>query len=175
MPDPLSSQPGETDPDRGDATAARRRPPDRGENTPSHPSASETNTFPSGEPAPAAPASPTLLPRRLGRYELVGELGKGGFGTVYLGHDPLLGRQVAIKVPRRGRSALEGDNFLKEARRLAQLRHPGIVTVHDVGVQDDLCYIVTDLLDGESLAAAMRARRFAWDESALLAAGVADA
>ena len=102
-------------------------------------------------------------------------MGRGGFGAVYVARDPLLDRRVAVKVPRRGRSPEEVSGFLSEARRLAQLRHPGIVTVHDVGVQDDVCYIVTDLLDGQSLVAALAARRFAWDEAALLAAAVADA
>src|SRR5215469_8205990 len=86
-----------------------------------------------GTPAPRGPAP--APPAAFGRYQVRSALGAGGFGAVYLGHDTQLDRPVAIKVLRGGaRSAqAEGDRALQEARRLAQLRHCGIVAVHDVG------------------------------------------
>jgi hypothetical protein len=90
-------------------------------------------------PAPAAALPPNAerLPS-FGRYEARSVLGAGGFGMVYLGYDPQLARDVAIKVLRGGAelSRQKVDEFLGEARRLAQLHHPGIVAVHDVGLQD---------------------------------------
>ena len=76
----------------------------------------------------AASAGPShqAMPERVGRYELKQILGQGGFGSVYLGHDPQLNRQVAVKVPHLNSRASAGeDEFLKEARQLAQLNHPG--------------------------------------------------
>ena len=91
-------------------------------------------------------------PTSFGRYEVRGVLGKGAFGVVYQGYDGQLGRTVAIKVPHIHLSSREvEETFLVEARQLAQLKHPGIVTVFDVGVQAGQCYIVSDYLAGQSL------------------------
>jgi serine/threonine protein kinase len=104
-------------------------------------------------------------------------LGAGGFGTVYLGDDTQLNRAVAIKVLRTEASATqeEAEPALQEARRLAQLRHPGIVAVHDVGVHDGQVYIVSDYLEGPNLRSWLREHRPAWPEAARIAAAVADA
>jgi serine/threonine protein kinase/predicted ATPase len=104
-------------------------------------------------------------------------LGSGGFGIVYLGYDAKLDRSVAIKVLRNrsGKPGPEGERFLQEARRLAQLRHPGIVTVHDVGVQEGQLYLVSDYLDGPDLGCWMRENRPNWLESTRIVAAVADA
>jgi class 3 adenylate cyclase/predicted ATPase len=104
-------------------------------------------------------------------------LGAGGFGAVYLGHDTQLDRPVAIKVLRAGSGLpqAEGEQALREARRLAQLRHPGIVAVHDVGVHEGQFYIVSDYLDGPDLGRWLRDNRPAWPEAARVAAAVADA
>src|SRR4051795_8110259 len=71
----------------------------------------------------------------LGRFTLLDTVGQGAFGTVYRARDPELDRTVALKVPRAGNLAgpQELDRFLREARSAAQLRHPSIVTVHEVG------------------------------------------
>src|SRR5262245_16743102 len=123
---------------------------------------------PGGAPAP---------PAAFGRYQVRGALGAGGFGAVYLGHDTQLDRPVAIKVLRAEASPAqaEGEPALQEARRLAQLRHPGIVAVHDVGVHEGQVYIVSDYLDGPNLGHWLRAHRPAWPEAARIAAAVADA
>src|SRR5215467_9501480 len=88
--------------------------------------------------AAAPPGGATAPPAAFGRYQVRGALGAGGFGAVYLGHDTQLDRPVAIKVLRAEASPApaEGEPDLQEARRLAQLRHPGIVAVHDVGVHE---------------------------------------
>jgi len=72
---------------------------------------------------------------KVGRFDLIETVGHGGFGTVYKARDPELDRVVAIKVPRTGNLAgpLALDRFLREARSVAQLRHPSIVSVHEVG------------------------------------------
>src|SRR5205807_2659824 len=86
---------------------------------------------PSRRDTPCVPAPPAAF----GRYQVRRALGSGGFGTVYLGHDTDLDRPIAIKVRCSGANvpAAEIEHFLQEARRLAKLRHPGIVAVHDVG------------------------------------------
>jgi predicted ATPase len=102
-------------------------------------------------------------------------LGQGGIGMVFVANDTLLGRKVAVKVPRRTRGKADAEELLQEARRLAQLKHPGIVTVYDVGLDGDICYIVTDLLEGDTLRGEAQARRFAPEEAAGTVAAIADA
>jgi predicted ATPase len=116
-------------------------------------------------------------PEAFGRYQVRGTLGVGGFGAVYLADDTQLNRPVAIKVLRAKSSLIqaEGEMALQEARRLAQLRHPGIVAVHDVGEHDGQVFIVSDYLDGPDLGRWLRDHRPAWPEAARIAAAVADA
>src|SRR5262249_26638633 len=87
-----------------------------------------------------------VLGRKVGRFELLSLLGSGAFGTVYRAHDPQLDRLVAVKVPRRGAllTRQEVDRFLREARSTAQLRHPGIVLLYEVGEDDGLPYLVSE-------------------------------
>jgi serine/threonine protein kinase/tetratricopeptide (TPR) repeat protein len=127
--------------------------------------------------ATGSDAGTTAPPAAFGRYQVRGALGAGGFGAVYLGHDTQLDRAVAIKVLRAEASPAqaEGEPALQEARRLAQLRHPGIVAVHDVGVHEGQVYIVSDYLDGPNLGQWLREHRPAWTEAARIAAAVADA
>jgi serine/threonine protein kinase/WD40 repeat protein len=119
------------------------------------------------------------LPRhdRIGKFELLERIGQGAFGTVYKARDPELDRVVALKVPRAGQLAegQEFDRFLREARSAAQLRHPSIVPVHDVGQHDGRPYLVSDFVDGVTLADLLTARRPSPREAAQLTAAVADA
>ncbi len=90
---------------------------------------------------------------RFGPYEIVAPLGAGGMGEVYRARDPRLGREVAVKVLS-GATAADPDlvdRFEREARAAAALNHRNIVTVHDVGAQDGLPYLVTELVPGETL------------------------
>jgi serine/threonine protein kinase len=76
---------------------------------------------------------------------------------------------VALKIPRRGQlTALEADQFLREARIAAQLHHPHIVSVHEIGRHADTFYIVSDFIDGESLAERMARERMSAREAAQL-------
>ena len=88
-----------------------------------------------------------------GRYRVGRRLGEGGMATVYLGHDLLLGRDVAIKSPRPQFSADPGfrARFEREARAAASLSHPNIIGVYDVGEDDGTPFIVMELVRGQSL------------------------
>ena len=125
------------------------------------------------EPPAAASIS---VPSTLGRYEVRRLLGSGGFGAVYLGHDGQLDRPVAIKVLRAGAGQrADPERSRQEARRLAQLHHPGIVAVHDIGVHEGEVYIVSDYLEGGDLASWMRDNRASWPEATRIAIAVLDA
>ncbi len=132
-----------------------------------------TDFIGSPRPTPATPPEPAE-PRLFGRYQVRELHGRGGFGKVYIGFDPQLNRQVAIKVPRvQGEEA--GQQFLLEGRQLAQLQHPGIVTVYDTGIHEGQFYLVSDFVQGISLHAWLTDHRPGWRESARIIAEVADA
>src|SRR5512147_1368372 len=87
-----------------------------------------------------------------GRFELVRELGRGGFGVVYEARDRELGRAVAFKAVRAGdRAALREERLLREAEAAARLSHPNVVTIHDVGRCEHGPYLVLELLRGQTL------------------------
>jgi tRNA A-37 threonylcarbamoyl transferase component Bud32 len=92
---------------------------------------------------------------RFGRFIIHRELGRGGFGMVFLAEDPRLDRLVALKLPRA--DALVRDDlrerFLREARAAARLDHPNIVPIHEAGEVGPVCYMVSAYCSGESLAA----------------------
>ena len=86
------------------------------------------------------------------RYRLDAELGRGGMGVVYRGHDLLLARDVAVKMISQAGLGTEGRaRLLREAQAVAQLNHPNIITLFDAGETDGTTYIVMELLDGRSL------------------------
>ncbi len=112
----------------------------------------------------------------LGRFRIQGLLGKGGFGRVYRAHDPLLKRDVAIKVlhSRLVSDPVSFQAFVAEAGVLAKLKHPHIVQVHDAGrTQDGLCYIISEHITGANLAVRMQEARPSFAESARLVADIA--
>jgi len=122
--------------------------------------------------------SPNGDPSKIGRYTILGRLGKGGFGEVFLAHDDDLNRPVAIKVPRPERISQPEDieAYLNEARILASLDHLHIVPVYDVGRTDDgLCFVVSKLVEGSDLAVKIRQDRPSFRESAELVATIAEA
>ncbi len=86
------------------------------------------------------------------RYRIDAELGRGGMGVVYRGHDTLLGRDVAVKCLSETGLGTEGrGRLLREAQAVAQLNHPNVVSIYDAGEVDRTPYIVMELVDGESL------------------------
>ena len=95
---------------------------------------------------------------RLARFEILNRLGVGGMGVVYVAHDPLLDRQVAVKVLRADahgelRAAELEGRLLREAQAMARLSHPNVVTVHEVGIVDRQIFIVMELNDGGTMRA----------------------
>jgi serine/threonine protein kinase len=96
---------------------------------------------------------------RLGPYEVRDSIGSGGMGEVYVAHDSRLGRDVAIKVlPPSSGSADALARFEREARAVAALSHPNVLAIHDVGAEGSVHFVVTELLDGETLRARLAAR-----------------
>lgn len=90
------------------------------------------------------------------RYRLTESLGKGGMGEVWRAYDERLNRYCAIKVLRQMEDPATAERFSREARTLASLRHPGVVTVYDYGVDGGRPYLVMELLPGPSLAELLR-------------------
>ena len=115
--------------------------------------------------------------RRLGRFDLIAVVGSGAFGTVYRARDLQLDRVVALKVPRAGNlpEGADLDRFVREGRSAGQLRHPSIVAVHEVGQVDGIPFIVSDFVEGVTLADRMTASRPSPREAATIVASVADA
>ncbi len=114
--------------------------------------------------------------KTMGRFDLIERIGVGGFGTVWKAHDKELDRCVAVKLPRRGELTLaETEQFYREARAAAQLHHPNIVALHEVGCHHDTIYIVSEFIDGESLAERLLHERTTPVEAAGLCAKMARA
>ncbi len=108
----------------------------------------------SGRAAPT-PKPPDTPPAKVGRYEILGVLGQGGFGIVYSGRDTVLKRRVAIKMCLSDDEELR-RRFVHEAEISAALQHPNVVTIYDFGVSDGLPYLVQELLSGEDMSDTIR-------------------
>ena len=85
----------------------------------------------------------------LGKYRIIGPLGSGGFGTVYLAQDTWIDKKVAIKVPHR--QNLDFGELLREPRLLASVSHPNIVAITTAEKQDGVFFIVMEYVPGETL------------------------
>jgi serine/threonine protein kinase len=128
----------------------------------------EAGGFADGLPFDALPVSAvaSLADRlgrgtRLGPYEILAKVGEGGMGEVYRAHDTRLDRAVAIKVLP-AEFAADPDRlarFEREARAAAALNHPNIVAVYDVGTLGDVSYLVTELLEGQTLRSVLGGTR----------------
>lgn len=117
-------------------------------------------------------------PKKIGRYTIKDVLGKGSFGAVYQALDDELDRLVAIKVPHKHRISKPSDveSYIKEARLVAQLEHPGIVPVFDVERTDDnMCYVVSRFIKGQDLAIRIRRERLSYTEATRIMALVSEA
>jgi serine/threonine protein kinase len=130
----------------------------------------------------AASGEKTLL--KLGRYEVVRELGKGAMGIVYLAKDPLIGRLVALKTIRIGAHADDDETkefqqrFIREAQAAGILNHPAIVTVHDIGRDEetDTSFIAMEFVEGHNLKEVLsQGRALSFEQIADIVAQVAEA
>jgi len=107
---------------------------------------------------PRAPGAPA--PAKIGRYTLLGMLGRGGMGEVHLARDELLGRRVALKLlGTQGARPTTQAPLLREAQALACLAHPNVVTIHEAGEHDGRVYLAMELVVGDTLRDWLRARR----------------
>ncbi|MBC8873008.1 MAG: protein kinase [Planctomycetes bacterium] len=129
------------------------------------------------QPESPGKEQPLQLPRTLGKFQLLEVLGSGAFGTVYKARDAELGRTVALKLPRTGyfQSEEGRQRFLHEARSAARLRHPCVVQVHEIAHEGDLTYIVSDYIEGVTLADHSREGGVSHRQAAELLAEIADA
>jgi WD40 repeat protein/serine/threonine protein kinase len=119
----------------------------------------------------------TSAMRPLGKFQLLQRVGLGAFGAVWKARDTELDRIVALKIPHTGllTQAADLERFHREARAAAQLRHPGVVTVHEVVTLEGLPTIVADFIEGVPLKDLLEDRRLTFREAALLMAEVAEA
>jgi eukaryotic-like serine/threonine-protein kinase len=128
----------------------------------------------------ASPAQDSPALSRIGRFYLTRELGRGTLGCVYLGHDPVIGRDVAIKTFNPALTSIERSRheqqFINEARAAGRLAHPNIVTVYDASTEGGMPYIVMEYLRGRELDVQLaEGRRFRPDEAATIGWKIADA
>jgi serine/threonine protein kinase len=112
----------------------------------------------------------------LGPYQILNILGTGGMGEVYRARDSRLGREVAIKVLlETARDSPEAvARFEREARAVASLSHPAVLTLHDVGHEGPLRYVVTELLEGETLRTWLSRERPTWQKAVDICVSVAE-
>src|SRR5215468_5989638 len=113
---------------------------------------------------------------RLGPYEIVDLIGRGGMGEVYRARDGRLGRDVAIKIlpPHLTAHSEALKRFRREARAVAALSHPNIVALFDIGDSPDGPYVVTELLDGETLRSRMERGPLSLDDALRIAVAIGD-
>jgi serine/threonine protein kinase/tetratricopeptide (TPR) repeat protein len=105
----------------------------------------------------------------IGRYMVLGLVGRGGMGDVYVAHDPKLARKVAVKLVRtRGEGGVEDAasrmRLLREAQAIAKLSHPNVVVVHDVGTFRDHVFVAMEFVEGQTVAGWLHAAPRAWPE-----------
>ncbi len=114
--------------------------------------------------------------KTIGHFELIDRLGAGAFGEVWKARDVQLDRTVAVKIPRKNQlNREETEKFLREARAAAQLRHRHIVSVHEIGLEDDRIYIVSDFIEGLPLDEWLEGQSLTVREAAELSASIAEA
>ncbi len=122
-----------------------------------------------------APQSAKHEPRTLaGRYRLDDLIAEGGFAQVWRAYDLELHRAVAVKVPKPSRLD-SAEAFMAEARRVARLKHPGIVPVHDVGREGGTCFIVSEFVEGGSLGELVAKKPISQEQATRWIAEIADA
>ncbi len=103
--------------------------------------------------------------RTIGRYVVLYELGAGGMGVVYAAYDPELDRKIALKLLHADSTSSRGrQRLLREAKAIAKLTHPNVVTVHDVGTYEGRVFVAMEYVDGVTLRQWLRERQRAWQD-----------
>jgi WD40 repeat protein len=171
--------------DAGEVTEAKAEEGSRPGRAPGRPGGNGESAMPdtlvpsSSRPGAAAPGGGGngAPPQRLGKFQLVQRVGAGAFGTVWKARDTELGRTVALKLPHDGLLGAPGgsERFLREARAAAQLRHPNIVTIHEVVTAEGRPAIVAEFIEGVPLKDLLAGRKLTCREAAALVAEVAEA
>lgn len=116
------------------------------------------------------------MPLRVGRYEILRQIGKGGMGTVYLAYDPELSRHVAIKGLTSEQTTPERrERLRREARAAAALTHPNIAQVYDVLTHENQDFVIMEYIEGKTLAAILEEGPLAPGEVARIGVGIAQA
>jgi serine/threonine protein kinase len=112
----------------------------------------------------------------LGKYHILRKLGEGGMGEVYLAHDPLLQRNVAIKLLKKtsGLNRDDLDSFFGEARAVARLNHPNVISIHEINVANDMYFIAMEYAGQGSVSELIRKRKPGWFETLGMIAQAAD-
>jgi Tol biopolymer transport system component len=118
----------------------------------------------------------TMVGRQLGPYQLLSLLGAGGMGEVYRAKDSRLDREVAIKVlpSHLPQDAIALERFKREAKAVAALSHPNILSIHDFGEEQGRCFAVMELLEGETLRSHLARATFPWREASEIGAAIAE-
>lgn len=129
------------------------------------------------DPITTRGTDPVAIPPAIGKYDILGVLGRGAFGLVYKAKDWELGRLVALKMPRAGDfgSDEEQQRFLREARSAASLKHPGIVDVYGVSHEEGTTCIISEFIDGLALSELLTGPKLGYDRVAEIVSEVADA
>ena len=114
---------------------------------------------------------------KFGPYEILSPIGAGGMGEVYKARDTRLDRLVALKVLSESFAKVDDfrARFEREARAVASLNHPNICTLYDIGNQDDVTYMVMELMEGETLATRLERGPIPMEQALAFAAQIADA
>jgi len=116
--------------------------------------------------------------KKLGRYRIEAELGRGAMGVVYKAHDPVLDRTVALKTIALDEEAQEREEyharFFQEAKAAARLNHPALITIYDFGEENELAYMAMELVNGNELAERMVKEQIPIREAVAIAEQVAE-
>ncbi len=133
---------------------------------------------PARSPAPVfVPPAPEELANRFPNLEILEQLGQGGMGAVYKARQPKLDRLVAVKIlpPEVARDPAFAERFTREARSLARLNHPNIVTIYDFGESDGLYYFTMEYVDGANVRTLLDAGKLDPERALQVVAQVCDA